>query len=58
MTPAGPGVWRRPRNEIEEDIIEKCCGMQWDEAQMERKRLFRLRVAVLEIFEEAGRRGR
>lgn len=55
---AAPGVWRRPRNEIEQDIIESCCGMQWDDAVTEKRRLFRLRVAVLQIFEEAGRRGR
>ena len=56
MHEVAPGVLRRPRNEIEEDIVSKCCGMRWEEAQMEKKKLYRLRIAVLELFVEAGRR--
>ncbi len=58
MFEASPGVWRRPRSEIEEDINNKACGMRWEEAQGERKRLFRLRIAVLELFVEAGQKRR
>lgn len=56
MPEAAPGVFRRPRNEIEEEIDSKVCGMHWERAQEERKRLFRLRIAVLELFEEAAKR--
>lgn len=53
-----PNVFRRPRNEIEQEITEKVCGMLWEDAVTERKRLFRLRIAVLEMFVDAGRRSR
>jgi hypothetical protein len=53
-----PGVFKLERGEVEQEVVERVCGMAWDSAVEYRKRLFRERVEILRIFEEAGHAGR
>jgi hypothetical protein len=56
LVAVAPGVYRRDRSEVEDEVNERCCGMAWDAAVEFRKKLFRDRVEILRIFADAGRR--